>query len=448
MNYADMIRGNLHNPEELEKLYRQDAAGFSVGLEQVYAEAPESPVLQVWKARLKFERANGEVARAANASAVARGAGKLERGAEPVGVEHAVGQRRIDVIVILLLCLLGGSVVKILNEAHFYGNGSTFVCFGVMPFVALYFLRRRHLSWRFGAGIFGVVLFSLIYLIFLDQRGYGSVADLAYLHLPVFLWGMVALAFLGREWVDLERRMDFIRYNGELAIYAGVLGIGVVALSGVFMGLFERVDATLVNFYTNTILLYLMTSVPIVATYLTDLRKNLLVNILPMVAKIFSSLLLAMVVFFLGSIFFVGKNPFTEREFLMSVDLLLVAVLGLIIFIHSGQRNEEGLASKRREWSDYVNYALCVATVLVDVIALAAIVFRFASYGISPNRIAVLGLNVLVLLNLVGVIWRYTQASCKGEGLAGVKRMIAAYLPVYVAWCLVVTVVLPLVFGK
>lgn len=439
MNYADMIRANLHNPEELEKLYRQNAAEFVAGFEQAFAEAPESPVLQVWRARLKYGPAMDQV--------------ELDgKSTKFVGVDASKnrrenGLRMMDVLFVALLCLLSGCLTYILSRVHFYGYGPTVVFFGAMPFVALYFLKRKQASWREYVQVMGVTVVSLLYLLIIDKKGQGTVADLAYFHMPVFLWAMVALAFLGREWVDLERRMDFVRFNGELAIYCGVLMIGVVAVTGVFMGLFSAIDMSLVNFYANTILFFLLASVPIVATYFTDLRRNLLVNILPMVAKIFSSVLLVMVVFFLGAILFSGKNPFTEREFLMSVDALLVAVLGLIIFIHSGPSNEDAPAGRRWSWNDYVNYVLCAATVVVDVIALAAIVFRFASYGISPNRIAVLGLNVLVLLNLASVIWRYTQARRKGEGLAAVKRVIAAYLPVYALWCLVVAVVLPLVFG-
>jgi hypothetical protein len=85
-------------------------------------------------------------------------------------------------------------------------------------------------------------------------------------------------------------------------------------------------------------------------------------------------------------------------------------------------------------------------TLLIDLWALSAIVFRLASYGFTPNRVVVLGANAVILVHLV-LVFRAQLGFVRGT--AGVERSLRAaadYLPVYAAWALVVCFVLPFVF--
>ena len=50
--------------------------------------------------------------------------------------------------------------------------------------------------------------------------------------------------------------------------------------------------------------------------------------------------------------------------------------------------------------SSLLLFALSIVTVIVNGIALSAIVFRISEWGITPNRLAVLGGNILMLINL------------------------------------------------
>ena len=49
-------------------------------------------------------------------------------------------------------------------------------------------------------------------------------------------------------------------------------------------------------------------------------------------------------------------------------------------------------------------------TLAIDLIALSAILFRLTSFGMTPNRIAVLGANLIVLFHLVLILIKYIFA--------------------------------------
>ncbi|MBW6480949.1 MAG: hypothetical protein K0B37_16075 [Bacteroidales bacterium] len=90
---------------------------------------------------------------------------------------------------------------------------------------------------------------------------------------------------------------------------------------------------------------------------------------------------------------------------------------------------------------------LSALTVLVNGVALSAIIFRISEWGITPNRLAVLGSNVLMLANLLIVTFSLFKTLKDQQSVERVENSIAAFLPVYIFWILVVVFVFPLVFN-
>jgi hypothetical protein len=89
---------------------------------------------------------------------------------------------------------------------------------------------------------------------------------------------------------------------------------------------------------------------------------------------------------------------------------------------------------------------LSAATVVVNGIALSAIVFRISEWGITPNRAAVLGANLLMLVNLILVTAQLYKVVSKESNTSTVGSVIARYLPVYCVWTVIVTFIFPLIF--
>jgi tetrahydromethanopterin S-methyltransferase subunit E len=93
-----------------------------------------------------------------------------------------------------------------------------------------------------------------------------------------------------------------------------------------------------------------------------------------------------------------------------------------------------------------VNVALLVVTLVIDLIALAAILFRLTSYGLTPNRIVVLGANLVVMTHLAWTCRAYVGRLRGTRTPTDVRAAVADYLPVYAGWAALVAFVLPFVF--
>ena len=92
------------------------------------------------------------------------------------------------------------------------------------------------------------------------------------------------------------------------------------------------------------------------------------------------------------------------REFLIGFDLLLVVVLGIVLYTISARSVYD-----KRGIFDYLNAALIAVAIVVDCVALSAIIFRLSEFGITPNKMAALGENILLLVNLAALLVLYTR---------------------------------------
>jgi hypothetical protein len=94
-----------------------------------------------------------------------------------------------------------------------------------------------------------------------------------------------------------------------------------------------------------------------------------------------------------------------------------------------------------------VQVVLVVSALLADAVALWAIAARITEFGFSPNRVAALGENVILLINLAWSAVLYIRF-LRGHGsFTGLERWQTDYLPVYAVWAAIVVIIFPPVFG-
>jgi hypothetical protein len=78
---------------------------------------------------------------------------------------------------------------------------------------------------------------------------------------------------------------------------------------------------------------------------------------------------------------------------------------------------------------------------------LGAMVARIGDLGLTPNRAAALGLNLVLLINLAGAAWLSLRFLRGRAAFNRLERWQTSYLPVFAIWTATVVVVLPLLFG-
>jgi len=206
--------------------------------------------------------------------------------------------------------------------------------------------------------------------------------------------------------------------------------------------LFSLIGISIEEFYFDYIVVYGLATAPLLATLITQTNPELVSKVPPIVAKIFSPLVLLMLVFYLGGIVYAGKDPYNDREFLLLFNMLLMGVMALIFFsvAESYQEKKNGLMT-------WVLVFLSVITAVVNGIALSAIAFRISEWGITPNRLAVLGVNLVMMIHLI-LVSRQLILTVRGKSkLEEVGLTLVRYLPIYLVWTAIVIFLFPVLFG-
>jgi hypothetical protein len=91
--------------------------------------------------------------------------------------------------------------------------------------------------------------------------------------------------------------------------------------------------------------------------------------------------------------------------------------------------------------------ALLLVALTVDLLVLLAMVDRLSTFGLSPNRVAALGLNVVLLVNLARSTSVWAAVLQRRRPVAALEGWQTGYLPVFPLWAAVVAVLVPPLFA-
>lgn len=404
----------LDQPAELEKRYRKNKSAFTKAFNELYPSVKGNPIADAWHERLNYESE---------------------------GVQWGT---KADWLFILIAGGIAGTLAKLpafftLQEDEFYARNLGFVIF---PFLCAYFIRKSKLPLTAFLFPLGSLLLSALYINLLPSQDGSDTVVLACIHLPLFLWGMLGLVYAGPSGKDLSKRLGYLQYNGETIIVGGILILAGGILSGITIGLFGLIGLDITEVYFQYIAVYGLAAAPLLATLITQSNPELVNKVPPIVAKIFSPLVLIMLTCYLVAIAYAGKDPYSDRDFLLLFNMLLLGVMALIFF-----SVVESVGEKKVSLMTWVLVSLSLITLVVNGIALSAIAFRISEWGITPNRLAVLGVNLVMLVHLVMVSRQLIQTVRGKSKLEEVGLTLVRYLPIYLIWTAIVIFLFPVLFG-
>ena len=312
----------------------------------------------------------------------------------------------------------------------------------VIPFVAAYFAWKRKVSWSLIAAL-GVAFAAVAVVLNLYPfaRG-GSTGPLAALHAPVIVWVLAGIVYAGGRWRSHGRRMDFVRFTGELAIYFTLLALGGGVLVGLTFAVLRSAGVDLEPALEAWILPFAVPGALVVAGWLVEAKQDVIENIAPVLTRVFTPLTIVMLVAMLAVLSTSGRLAGIDRGLMIIINGVLVLVLCLVLYSLSAR---EPLAPAGL--FDTLQLVLLAAALAVDALMLAAILVRIAEFGTSPNKVAALGLNLVLLIHLIGAAW-LALGFVRGRLLAAAaERWQMRYLPVYGLWAAVVVFVFPPLFA-
>jgi hypothetical protein len=415
----DKIRTNLDKPEVLENLYRSDRKSFKAAFDTIFPDIAGTDSAKFWRARLDYD-SKPDILRSVTFS---------------------------EIVIVAAICLLTAFLVKIpalfslgYSEEDFYLKNASIIGFFALTLYTMIISKIRE-SRKIILTALGFLL-PVIYVNFLPSGLTSDSVTLVFIHLPLLMWFIYGIVFTGFDFRNKNKRIDFIKYMGDLAIVFALIAIAGGLLTGITIGLFSSIGLNIEKLYFQNIVLSGVFAAPVVATYIIEKFPSLVSRTAPIIAGIFSPLVLITLIVFLVTIMVTGKDPYNDRNFLLIFNVMLLGVMAIIIFSVS-----ETAGIRFQKFNSMILFALSIITIIIDLIALSAIFYRLGEFGLTPNRLAVFVSNVLVLVNLILIMTDLYRINFKGRQFSTVENRVSGYLPVYLGWIFIVVVSFPLIFG-
>jgi len=357
---------------------------------------------------------------------------------------------RDEVFVVLSLAVAAAFAVKVPalfghpinpneNFPLFYArNASLFV----FPLLTVYFMWKRGSdlvrgSWFAMAFAAGAVLANVF-----PFPSRSDTEVLTVLHLPIALWLTVGFAYVRGRWFDDGGRMNFVRFSGELAIYYVLIALGgLVAILFTFM-MFRAIEMNPDWFVAGWLIPCGAAGAVLIGSWLVEAKQSVIENMAPVLTRLFTPLFTMLLLVFLATMGWTGSPINVKREVLIGFDLLLTVVVGLVLYAASARDPQAP-----PDFLDGLQLVLVVSALVVDGVALYAIAARISEFGFTPNRVAALGENIILLVNLTWSAWLYARFLRRRSSFAVLERWQIAYLPVFSVWAALVVLVFPPLFG-
>lgn len=440
MNYPQLMQDASSDPARLEDAYQAalvdgGAGSFADAVHAAHAETPDNLLYAAWHYRL---------ARAA----------------------EAVVARRVPWLLALGLAAVNGLLLWLLSDdtqLMIYINGSK-----AMPYFALlwgplagifvlaYLARGGALNWRtWGLLAGGLVVLALcglsLYSLVNGAAFQQQYVILAAMHLPLLAWALVGIGLL-HGLGSSHSRFAFLLKSLELFILGGLLLSALGVLTGVTISLFQALGIELPVIVQRLLIAGGGGMLPVLAVAVgydtsrppaSQSFEGGLSRLLAVLLRLFLPLTLLVLVVYIAFVPFYFWRPFADRDVLITYNAMLFAVLALLLGVTP--MTLAGLGTAQAHWLRRGIVALAALAALVSVYALTAITWRTLQEGLTPNRVAFIGWNVINTL-LLGLMlarqWRRDAA----RWLPAVQGAFGLGALLYAAWGLFVIFGLPLVF--
>jgi hypothetical protein len=277
--------------------------------------------------------------------------------------------------------------------------------------------------------IFSILPNIAIYLYFflLPNNEDSQSLDNAFYFMFVLLWFFVLFAQSNCNIKKLDYS-GFLEKTVEIIFLSKIFIIGGIVIVALSVSLFNAIEVySAASFYYKNIVTLGLTACPCVSLLVIDAVNRVKLSVI--IANIFLPIILVSIIGFALVSIFTGSKPYDDRDIFVVYNVMMVIVICVLTFTGANTINNKII--------NICFYILPIATMILDIITISAVIYRLNEYGITANKTTLLGTNIVMLGHLICI----TYSKIKQK-----TAQSTVYLPMYFVWAFCVVFILPFVF--
>jgi hypothetical protein len=437
MRYQSAIQSASTDPQALEELFQtaqrqNETPEFRADLEACYHAAPDNLLYAAWYFRLQQPTAEPREKVRKNRNWIL---------AVPLGILTGL----------IFWLLSDPGLVSASRVPYLFIIWAPIASLFAMVFLAVTAKKDYKRFLLVGIGL--VMLSAYALLLSLGQRIeiQQTYLQLMMVHLPLLAWIGIGLAVMGLK-SAVDTRFAFLIKSIEVMITAGLYLIAGIAFGAITSGMFAALSIQLPDLVVRLGIAGGFGLIPVIALASVydptvnpqeqDFSQGLSKFIATMM-RLLLPLALVVLVIYICLIPFNFMQPFSNRDVLIVYNVMAFAILGLLIGVTPIRT--EGISPRVQSALRNGILVLAILAALVSLYALSAVIYRTVFGGITINRTAIIGWNIINIALLILLVVKQFKAG-RQAWVESLRWTFSIGTNAYLVWALFLIIAIPLIF--
>ncbi len=273
-----------------------------------------------------------------------------------------------------------------------------------------------------------------------------------YIFNNIIFFIILALSYNGFQVLNSKTISEFFTFSADISIFAALIAGVVSTVFGIFAAIVLFLIKDVFNIEEIVIKLIVLS-----ISFFTSLfpflvytvYRKMKTNISIYLSRILMPFSLLFIFILLILLLMPDIRPYDNSGTFVLYNIMLAVIVLNMFFVRADYKSSI--------FTKALYIVLPIVAILFDILVLTSSLYRLAEYGITPNKITLVGTNLVMLGNLVFITFFNIKSILNifknNEDIEDIKNITIGdtknvlYIYVYTAWAFIVCFILPLFYN-
>ncbi|WP_297207886.1 hypothetical protein [uncultured Brachyspira sp.] len=288
----------------------------------------------------------------------------------------------------------------------------------------------------------------------IDNRDFfEQISIIKYIFNNIIFFIIIALSYNGFQVLNSKSISEFFTFSADILIFAGLIAGVVSTVFGIFAAIVIFSIKDIIGSLDDEIIIKLIV---LSISFFTSLfpflvytvYRKIKTNISIYLSRILMPFSLLFIFILLLLLLMPDIRPYDNRVSFILYNIMLAVIVLNIFFVR--------IDYKSSIFTKALYIVLPIIAIIFDILVLTSSLYRLIEYGISPNKIVLVGTNLIMLGNLIFITFFNIKSILiifkKTDNIPNIKEIIigdtksSLYIYVYAAWAFIVCFIIPIFY--
>ncbi|WP_288550477.1 hypothetical protein [uncultured Brachyspira sp.] len=283
---------------------------------------------------------------------------------------------------------------------------------------------------------------------------YSQFYYIKYIFSVIIFFIIIALSYNGFQVLNSKTISEFFTFSADISIFACLITGVVSTVFGIFIAIVLYLIQDIIRSLDEKVIIKLiLLSISFLSSIFPFLvyivYKKMKTNISIYLSRILMPFSLLFIFILLILLLMPDIRPYDNRVTFILYNIMLAVIVLNMFFVR--------VDYKSSIFTKALYIVLPIVAILFDILVLTSSLYRLAEYGITPNKITLVGTNLVMLGNLVFITFFNIKSILNifknNEDIKDIKNITIGdtknvlYIYVYAAWAFIVCFIMPLFYN-